>query len=543
MKKIISYAFTFALFSTIIAQNKELDTYKIIPMVQNIKTTQGQPFVLSQESQICYPKNDLELKQIATFLSEYIFIAKGIKLKISDVPLAKNCIVLEKKFKNDETESYQFIVNQDKILINGASGAGAFYGVQTLRKVLLINESKNTVSLPPIEITDFPRFAYRGTMLDVSRHFFPVEFVKKFIDLLAIHNINTFHWHLSDDQGWRIEIKKYPKLTQIGSKRPETTIGRNSGTFDGTPHSGFYTQEQIKDIVKYAKERFITVIPEIDMPGHMMAALASYPELGCTGGPYEVMKTWGISDEVLCAGNEKTFQFIEGVLSEIIPLFPSVYFHVGGDECPKVRWEKCPKCQARIKQLGLVKDDKHSAEEKLQSYTISRVEKFLNSKGKRLIGWDEILEGGIAPNATIMSWRGFKGGIEAAKQGHDVIMSPTSHCYYNFYQSKDISKEPFLCFNAFVELEKAYSFEPVPKELDDNQKKHILGGQANLWAEYISTPQQAEYMLLPRMAALSEVLWSNPESRNYTKFTNRLRVFLPAYDILGYQYAKHVLEK
>ncbi|MCR4030680.1 MULTISPECIES: family 20 glycosylhydrolase [Flavobacterium] len=541
MKKyIICIVLLFGIFS-LSAQENKYDVYRTIPLAQSIKEVEGKPFVLNSVSKIFYPKKNENLKQIAVFLSEYIQISNGFKIEISAENPKNNGIVLQDNFKNENKEAYTFTVNQDQILINGASSAGTFYGVQFLRKVLLENEIKAIVELPNVQITDYPRFAYRGMHLDVARHFASAEFVKKYIDLLALHNMNTFHWHLTDDQGWRVEIKKYPKLTQIGSVRTETQVGKQVGVYDGKPHGGFYTQEQIKEIVAYAQKRFITIIPEIDLPGHMVAALASYPELGCVGEGYEVYKKWGVSDDVLCLGNEKTFTFLEGVFSELIPLFPSKYFHIGGDECPKKRWEKCPKCQAKIAELGLKKDSKHSAEEKLQSYCMSRIEKFLNDKGKQVIGWDEILEGGIAPNATIMSWRSSQAGVDAVKQGHKAIMTPSSHVYFDYYQSTDAVSEP-LAIGGFINLERVYSFEPIPDGLTENEKKLVIGAQANLWREYIDSDKQTEYMVLPRLAALSEVIWTNADKKNYGDFVNRLSSFLTIYDKLHYNYAKHILE-
>ena len=541
MKKyIICIVLLFGIFS-LSAQENKYDVYRTIPLAQSIKEVEGKPFVLNSVSKIFYPKKNENLKQIAVFLSEYIQISNGFKIEISAENPKNNGIVLQDNFKNENKEAYTFTVNQDQILINGASSAGTFYGVQFLRKVLLENEIKAIVELPNVQITDYPRFAYRGMHLDVARHFASAEFVKKYIDLLALHNMNTFHWHLTDDQGWRVEIKKYPNLTQIGSVRTETQVGKQVGVYDGKPHGGFYTQEQIKEIVAYAQKRFITIIPEIDLPGHMVAALASYPELGCIGESYEVYKKWGVSDDVLCLGNEKTFTFLEGVFSELIPLFPSKYFHIGGDECPKKRWEKCLKCQAKIAELGLKKDSKHSAEEKLQSYCMSRIEKFLNDKGKQVIGWDEILEGGIAPNATIMSWRSSQAGVDAVKQGHKAIMTPSSHVYFDYYQSTDAVSEP-LAIGGFINLERVYSFEPIPDGLTENEKKLVIGAQANLWREYIDSDKQTEYMVLPRLAALSEVIWTNADKKNYGDFVNRLSSFLTIYDKLHYNYAKHILE-
>lgn len=397
------------------------------------------------------------------------------------------------------------------------------------------------VALPAVEIKDAPRFGYRGAHFDVSRHFFTIDEVKTYIDMLTLHNMNRLHWHITDDQGWRLEIKKYPKLTEIGSQRSGTVIGRNSGEYDNTPYGGFYTQEQAKEIVDYAAERYITVIPEIDLPGHMLAALTAYPELGCTGGPYEVWRQWGVADDVLCAGNDQVLKFIEDVYSELIDIFPSEYIHVGGDECPKVRWEKCPKCQARIKALGLKSDKNHSKEERLQSFVINHIEKFLNDHGRQIIGWDEILEGGLAPNATVMSWRGESGGIEAAKQKHDVIMTPNTYLYFDYYQAKDTENEPFG-IGGYLPIERVYSYEPMPASLTPEEQQYIKGVQANLWTEYIATFSHAQYMVLPRWAALCEVQWSTPDKKNYEDFLSRLPRLIKWYDAEGYNYAKHVFD-
>ena len=375
--------------------------------------------------------------------------------------------------------------------------------------------------------------------LDVARHFFSVDEVKRYIDLLAMHKLNVFHWHLTDDQGWRIEIKKYPKLTEIGSIRKYTMVEKNFDQYDNTPYGGYYTQEQIRDIVNYAKERFITIIPEVDLPGHMVAALASYPSLGCTGGPYEVQGVWGVHPDVLCAGKEETYEFVTDVLSEVIELFPSRYIHIGGDECPKDRWKKCPLCQVRIRKLGLKTDKEHTAEERLQSYFMTRVEKFLNENNRQIIGWDEILEGGAAPNATVMSWRGTDGGVQAAKLRHNVVMTPNTYLYFDYYQSEDTQTEP-LAIGSYVPLERVYDFEPVLDTLDNDSKKYILGAQANLWTEYISDFKQVEYMLLPRLDALSEVQWTQPENKNWVNFLDRLQHNIQVYDLKGYNYGKHI---
>lgn len=512
--------------------------YEVIPLPQEIKITTGN-FVLNDRTSIVYPKDNKEMQQNANLLAEYIHQMSGKKLKVIDEPVTSNTIILATGLNADNAEAYQLKVTQDNVIITGTSEAGTFYGIQTLRKSLPIT-NKGDISLPAVEINDYPRFSYRGVHLDVSRHFFPADSVKRFIDMMALHNINRLHWHLTDDQGWRIEIKKRPELTTIGSKRSETVIGHNSGEYDGIPYSGFYTQDEAREIVKYAQERHITVIPEIDLPGHMQAALAAYPELGCTGGPYEVWKMWGVSEDVLCAGNDKTLAFIEDVLNEIVDIFPSEYIHVGGDECPKVRWEKCPKCQARIKAEGIKGDKKHSAEEYLQSYVISRMEKFVESKGRHIIGWDEILEGGLAPNATVMSWRGMDGGIEAAKQKHNVVMTPNTYVYLDYYQSADTDLEP-EAIGGYLPLEKVYSFEPTAGISPEDQK-YVIGAQANLWTEYIPTFSQVEYMIMPRIDAVADIQWSDPSKKDYQTFLPRVARMTQLYDRLGYNYGKHIFD-
>lgn len=516
--------------------------YGVIPLPQNTVLADSGQFVLNHNTRIVYAKGNDVQKQTADFLSDYIKLSTGLTLAVTDEDVTENAIVLKSDYQaGGKAESYKLTVNDKQIEINGSDDAGTFYGVQTLRKSIPVDAIKNTVAFPAVSITDNPRFQYRGMMLDVGRHFFPTEFVKKYIDILALHNINRFHWHLTDDQGWRIEIKKYPKLTEVGSQRAQTVIGHNSGKFDGTPYGGFYTQDEIKDVVDYAQKRFITVIPEIDLPGHMLAALTAYPELGCTGGPYKVGEEWGVFDDVLCAGNDSVYTFLDGVFAELIELFPSKYIHVGGDECPKTKWKECPKCQAQIKKIGLKSDAHHTKEDRLQSYVISHVEKFLNSKGRQIIGWDEILEGGLAPNATVMSWRGMDGGIAAAQQHHDVIMAPNSHVYFDYYQTRDTQNEP-MAIGGFVSVEKVYNLEPVPAVLKDDEKKYIIGTQANLWTEYIPTTEQVEYMLLPRLAALAEVQWIMPEKKDYKTFLPRLEKLMLQYKQAGYNYATHVTD-
>ena len=529
-------AMAFLLPSTAAGQTAD---FNIIPRPQQVNVSNDAPFTLSAKTVISLGTNSQNMKRNANMLASYIEQATGIRPAVGK---SKNgtaiVLTIDKTIAN--AEGYKLDADAKQIRIAGASAAGVFYGIQTLRKSLpLVNGKASKVSIPAVHIADAPRFAYRGTHLDVSRHFVTADSVRQFIDMLALHNINRFHWHLTDDQGWRIEIKKYPLLTQIGSKRAQTVIGHNSGKYDGKPYSGFYTQKQIRDIVKYAADRYITIVPEIDLPGHMQAALAAYPDMGCTGGPYEVWQKWGVSDNVLCAGNDKTLTFIDNVLKEITKLFPSKYIHVGGDECPKTQWQKCPKCQARIKALNLEAKDGHSAEERLQSYIITHASNYLKSLGRNTIGWDEILEGGLAEGATVMSWRGESGGIAAAKQHHDVVMTPNSYLYFDYYQSLDKANEP-LAIGGYLPLETVYSYEPMPKELTADEARHIIGVQANIWTEYMPTFKQMQYMALPRLATLSEVQWSQPALKDYTSFTNRLTEFTHMYDRLGYNYAKHL---
>lgn len=529
-------AMAFLLPSTAAGQTAD---FNIIPRPQQVNVSNDAPFTLNAKTVISLGTNSQDMKRNANMLASYIEQATGIRPAISKVKSGV-AIVLTIDKTIDNAEGYKLDADTKQIRIAGASAAGVFYGIQTLRKSLpLVNGKASKVSIPAVHIADAPRFAYRGTHLDISRHFVTVDSVRQFIDMLALHNINRFHWHLTDDQGWRIEIKKYPLLTQIGSKRAQTVIGHNSGKYDGKPYSGFYTQKQIRDIVKYAADRYITIVPEIDLPGHMQAALAAYPDMGCTGGPYEVWQKWGVSDNVLCAGNDKTLTFIDNVLKEITQLFPSKYIHVGGDECPKTQWQKCPKCQARIKALNLEAKDGHSAEERLQSYIITHASNYLKSLGRNTIGWDEILEGGLAEGATVMSWRGESGGIAAAKQHHDVVMTPNSYLYFDYYQSLDKANEP-LAIGGYLPLETVYSYEPMPKELTADEARHIIGVQANIWTEYMPTFKQMQYMALPRLAALSEVQWSQPALKDYNSFTNRLTEFTHLYDRLGYNYAKHL---
>ena len=446
-------------------------------------------------------------------------------------------------------EAYTLDVKADVVRVEASGLRGFNYAIQTIKQLLPVEifgttpAPKASWTMQCVTVSDAPRFGYRGLHLDEGRHFFGVEEVKRYLDIMEVYKLNKFHWHLTEDQGWRIEIKKYPLLTEVGSKRSGTCIKKDFSSHNGIPYGEgmWYTQDQIREIVAYAAAKGIDVIPEIDLPGHMLGALASYPELGCTGGPYEVWTRWGVSEDVLCAGNEAVYTFLEDVLTEVCELFPYEYIHVGGDECPKVRWESCPKCQAKIKELKFKDDKNHKAEHYLQSYVITRMEKFLNSKGRKLIGWDEILEGGIAPNATIMSWRGEKGGLEAVRQGHDAIMTPNTYFYLDYYQSADIENEPFG-IGGYLPVEKCYSYEPYPAGMTEEETKHIIGVQANLWTEYISEADHLYYMLLPRLAALAEVQWCNADRKDWDRFFNAADNFCKVYDVMGYNYATHILQ-
>jgi hexosaminidase len=433
-------------------------------------------------------------------------------------------------------ESYQLQVTPEGIVVRAAEPAGIFYALQTLRQLFPADIERSQKvrghewTIPAVLIEDKPRFKWRGMMLDTARHMYPVEFIKRFIDILALHKLNVFHWHLTDDQGWRIEIKKYPKLTEVGSHREASPLPAEPEKSDGKPYGGFYSQEQIRDVVSYAAGRFVTVVPEIDMPGHSMAALAGYPELGCLGGPYTVPTRWGVKKDVYCAGNERVYAFLEDVLAEVLDLFPGQVIHIGGDEVPKDRWEQCPQCQALIKRQGLKDEDE------LQSYFVQRIGRFLKSRGRELIGWDEILEGGLPPEAMVMSWRGIEGGVKAASAGHEVVMCPVSHCYFDYRQSWDKEDEPPAIGQEALLLEKVYAFNPIPEALSPQAAEHVLGAQGNVWTEYIPTSQQVEYMAYPRGTALAEVMWSSSTSHDFQNFRQRLKIFLGRLRKLGVTY-------
>lgn len=548
MKKVINIIALALLFVSCSMKAKESETtINVIPYPQSVEVGKG-TFKGAGANFNCDQAVDAKSQVIIKELADKITYVSGrICSYATPVGLAKDCAKVKGfiflKDANLAEEEYSIDITKANCIVRASSYNGFLYAIQTLKQLTSVNIFGNEPNpaekflFPCVKIQDKPRFGYRGMHLDCSRHFFSVEEVKKYLDIMALYKLNRFHWHLTDDQGWRVEIKKYPRLTEIGAFRNGTVIKKDWGSNDGVRYGGYYTQEQMKDIVAYAGKLGIVVIPEIDLPGHMMGALAGYPELGCTGGPYEVWTRWGISDQVLCPGKDGMFTFLEDVFTELMDIFPSEYIHIGGDECPKTEWEKCPACQARIKALGIKADERHTAEQFLQSYVTARVQKFLNDHGRKIIGWDEILEGELAKGATVMSWRGTDGGIKASAMGFDVIMTPNTYCYFDYYQSEDQDKEPFG-IGGFLPWDKVYSYEPL-EGLNDSQQKHILGVQANLWTEYVATPEHLEYMLLPRMNALSEVQWCVPENKDIERFKAAMEAeSFKIFDILGYNYRK-----
>ncbi|MBK8723452.1 MAG: beta-N-acetylhexosaminidase [Saprospiraceae bacterium] len=486
----------------------------IIPQPNSAVFDEGS-FNFTREISLQYNKTNKEITEIVKFFTMKLgeFPANTFSKIKNEVP---NRIEFYLQKTKGNSEYYELIVQKNAIILRANTTKGMFYGVQSILQLVNNYQRGNRVSIPCMQLQDQPNFSWRGMHLDVSRHFFSIRSIKKYIDLMAYYKMNTFHWHLTDDQGWRIEIKKYPKLTEVGANRKETLKGhynKNPQEYDGTPYGGFYTQEEIKQVIEYASDRYVTVVPEIEMPGHAVAALAAYPEYGCTGNSIDVATKWGVFDDIYCP-TESTFTFLENILSEVIALFPGKYIHIGGDEAPKTRWKESEFCQK------LIKDNHLKDEHELQSYFIKRIDRYLTSKGKKMIGWDEILEGGLSPNATVMSWRGTQGGIDAVNQGHDVIMTPTSNCYLDYYQSTDPS-EP-LAIGGYLPLEKVYKYDPVPEDMDDTRKKLILGTQGNLWTEYIASENQLEYMMLPRILALAETGWTKPKMKNFEDFCGKL---------------------
>lgn len=539
MKKQLIFLLILGTILVITSCIKNKNEYNLVPYPQSLKAKPG-VFTLKQSTKVLFFGSE-NSRFVARSFVNFVRPAIGFELEIEKTDQIRAvkgtvCFVEDTTMEGIEG-SYQLEVTNNHILVKANNPVGLYYGFQTIRQLLPPQvESKQLLKdinweVPAVIIIDQPNFPYRGMHLDVGRHYFPVNFIKNYIDLLALHKMNVFHWHLTEDQGWRLEIKKYPKLTEISAFRDETLVGHAKNKpfkYDGKPYGGFYTQEEAREIVKYAADRFVTVIPEIEMPGHAQAALAAYPELGCTGGPYKVATEWGVFKEVYCAGNDKTFAFLEDVLLEVMDIFPSEYIHIGGDECLKERWEECPECKKRMMEEGC--KDTHE----LQSYFIGRIEKFLNSHGRDIIGWDEILEGGLAPNATVMSWRGIKGGVEAAKQGHDVIMTPNTYFYLDYYQNNP-GEEP-LAIGGYLPLSKVYSFNPMAGELTEEEAKHIIGVQGNVWTEYMAESDYVEYMAYPRACAIAEVAWLDSTKRNFDNFDNRLQKHLKRFDVMGVNY-------
>lgn len=518
--------------------------YNVIPQVQNLSVKDGDVYVFDSSRKLVYDNQDSRrsLELFAQDLEELVGIRPSVAAGTSED--AKGNVYFTLGLQDGRKEAYSINVSSDGILVQAVAPEGIYRATRTLLKSVG-TEKTSSVEFPSAEVSDWPRFGYRGLMLDVSRHFSDVEMVKRTIDMLALHQLNIFHWHLTDDQGWRIEIKSHPELTEVGAWRDDTVVGRYLGgtdyPTDGKRHGGFYTQEQIREIVAYAKERYIEIIPEIDLPGHTSAVLAAYPQLGCEDKEYKVANRWGVIRDVLCAGNPASLDLFKDIMDEVCELFPGKYIHLGGDECVKDRWKACPKCQKKIRELGLKDGSRYSKEDYLQSWFMGEVASYVQSKGKRVIGWDEILEGVPMDDSVIMSWRGTEGGITAARMGHDVVMTPTSDMYFDQSQTLASQLEE-IPVGGFINVMKVYSYEPLPSSLTPEQQKHILGCQANVWCEYMPEERIRQYQILPRLAALSEVQWTMPERKNYKDFLKRLPKMLSIYDHYGYNYAKHIFD-
>ena len=526
----------------------EVKTISVVPYPNEVDIKDGSFAVAGAEFHFDGDFDEPSQSIIKNF-AEQLSKVTGCQSSVSEGSSSKGF-----SFEYDPTmgkEAYSLNIRKNGVKVKASALNGVNYAVQTIKQMLpaeIFGKEEATDAdwtLQCAKINDEPRFGYRGMHMDVSRHFFDMDEVKKYLDIMEVHKLNTLHWHLTDDQGWRLEIKKYPRLTEVGSIRNKTIIGHifESKEYDHTRYGEgcWFSQEDVKEILAYAAAKGITIIPEIDLPGHMLAALAAYPELGCTGGPYSVWGDWGIADDVLCAGKEETMLFLEDVLAEVCELFPSEYIHIGGDECPKVRWEKCPHCQAKIAELGLKDDEEFKAEHYLQSYVMTRMTNFLTGKGKKIIGWDEILEGEVADDATVMSWRGVAGGLQAVRMGHDAIMTPNTFFYLDYYQSLDKENEP-LAIGGYLPVEKCYSYEPFVEGMTEEEKARVLGVQANLWTEYIATADHLHYMLLPRLTALSEVQWCLPENKSWERFYNSADEFCAIYDVMGYKYGTHIFD-
>ena len=511
-----------------------LGSLDVIPIPSEVvKLDDGSSFVIDGATKICYPEGNEKMKRNAEFLASYIKKIAATEVKLSTKE-GDNAIVLSLDNTLTEEEGYELNVSEERISLKGKTEAGVFYGIQTLHKALPITDGTTLAAIPCGSVKDSPRFGYRGFMVDVGRHFFGVDYLKEIIDMLALHNINYFHWHLTEDQGWRIEIKKYPKLTEIGSKRKGTIKERGSKELDNIPVSGYYTQEEAKEIVRYAAERYITVIPEIDMPGHMLAALASYPELGCTGGPYEIAPNFGVFREVLCGGNEKTLQFAKDVINEIMDIFPSPYIHIGGDECPKYHWKTCAKCQKKIRELGLKDSKEHTKENQLQAWFMGEVEKEIQKRGREMMAWDEILAGNPAKSTIVMAWTTPEARLKAIENGYRTIACPIQYLYF--------SNAKFNQLRGLSSIERVYLFDPIPDGATPEQAKNIVGAQACIWTEWTKDSVKMEWQMMPRIAALAEIQWSEPENKNMQDFLKRLKHQLELYKVYGYNYKEDIHE-
>ena len=534
LKDLVAYSFLTLGLVACSSEEVVQGDLRVIPLPQEVnQLSEKAPFILNSTTTICYPKGNDQLQRTAEFLSSYIREVTGTTVSVSTEPSSHAIhLILDKQIQ--EKDGYELTVTADDITLKGATEASIFYGIQTIHKALPITTGNQVAAIPAGTIKDHPQFDYRGFMVDVGRHFFSVDYLKEVIDMLALHNINYFHWHLTEDQGWRIEIKKYPNLTKVGSYRKGTIIRRGQPEVDSVPVSGYYTQEEAKEIVRYAAERFITVIPEIDMPGHMLAALVSYPELGCTGGPYEMPLKFGVFDEVLCGGNEKTLQFAKDVLEEIMDIFPSEYIHIGGDECPKKEWEKCPKCQAKIKQLHLKSTPAHSKENQLQAYFMGEVEKVITAHGRKMMGWDEILEGNPTKTSTVMAWTSPKATVRSAQLQHKTITCPIQYLYFSNPHWNEL--------RSVNSVARVYNYNPLPDELSEADKSNIIGAQGCIWTEWTKDSLKMEWQLMPRIAALSELQWSNPRQKNLDGFLQRLQHQLDLYKVHGYHFKQDIYE-
>lgn len=546
---------TVALLASLSLSAKDLNvgSWQIVPLPEQVKEVEAAPFKITAKTTIYYAAGDEKQKKDAEFLASHIKEVTGIEVKTTDKQEKKQ-IRLALNAGDPKSEAYSLVVNKAGITISATSHVGIFYGIQSVMKALPITHNNNvknaknvksvkSVSLPAVEVKDAPRFAYRAFMIDVGRHYFSVPYLKKLIDVFAMHNINYFHWHLTEDQGWRLEIKKYPMLTQIGSKRKETILPTNKNEFDGVPVSGYYTQDEAREIVKYAADRYITVIPEVDMPGHMLAALASYPELGCTGGPYEVATRFGVFEDVLCAGKAKTLQFAKDVMNEIMDIFPSTYIHIGGDECPKNRWKACENCQKKIEELGIQELPKHSKEEQLQTWFMGEIEKLIRDRGRKMMGWDEILAGTPSKDITVCGWTSVNASIRSAREGHPTIVAPITNFYFSNPRINKIEGIP--------SIQRVYGLEPCSDKLTPAEQKNIIGAEGCIWTEWVKDAEKLEWELLPRLAALSEVQWTAKDKRNLENFLPRMLHMQDLYRLYGLNYKadiedavkKHLEEK